>query len=257
MVARLLVFYICVLAIVSPVRALATDHAFAQNFLSGSKQIVRYPVGDPSAMILVGPLTDTLSGMDFNPGASVLWAINFTTQTLGTVDLSSGAYAPSVALQDPCCISAFTVDPVSGTFYVSRGDEFIYILDPTNGATSKVAAGAAAGAQISALAMDCNGRMLAANGDPNAGNIYEVDLAGSPTLLGNPGFASATSLEFDNDTGVLYGWFFASGGGNTASNYTSVNPTTAAASLISQVNGKFRMAVRNTCFRIFTADFES
>jgi len=247
---------VCLFVLLAPKHALGADQAFAQNFLAGSKQIVRFPVGDPAAMTVVGPLADTLSGMDFNPGASVLWAVNFTSQTLGTVNLASGAYTPSVTLQDPCCITAFTVDPVGGTLYVSRGDEFVYSLDPATGQTIKQAAGAPAGAQISALAMDCSGRMFAANGDPNAANVYDVDLGGSPTLVGFPGYASATSLEFDNDTGTLYGWFFASGMGNTASTHATLDTSTAQATPLAQIEGKFRMAVRNTCFRIFTDDFD-
>lgn len=247
----------CIFALLAPTHALGADQAFAQNFLAGSKQIVRFPVGDPAAMTVVGPLTDTLSGMDFDPGANVLWAVNFTTQTLGTIDETTGVYASTVTLQDPCCISAFTVDPVDGTFYVSRGDEFIYTLNAVSGTTIKVAAGAPAGAQITALAMDCGGRLFAANGDPNAGDIYEAHLDADPTLVGNPGYVSATSLEFDNDSGTLYAWFFLSGGGNTVSTHGTVDSATAQVSQTSLLSGRYRMAVRNTCFRIFIDDFET
>jgi len=255
---RVRLLFLCTFALasaISPGRGLGADQVFAQNFLTGSKQIVRFPVGNPSAMVVVGPLTDTLAGMDFDPSANVLWAINFTTQSLGTIDRVSGAFTSAVALQGDCCIKAFTIDPVAGTFYVSKGDAFLYSLDRSSGVATLVAAAAPSGAQVTALAMDCSGRLLAVDGDPNAGNIYEVHLDASPALVGNPGYVGATSLEFDNDTGALYGWFNVSG--SDASTHATIDPATAQPSQASQLPGKYRMAVRNTCFRIFAGDFES
>jgi len=256
MVIRRLVLCIFLLAAGAwPARVLGADQAFAHNYLTGSKQIVRFPVGNPVAMNVVGPLTDSLAGMDFDPAANVLWAINITTQSLGTVDRSSGAFTTTVALQGDCCINALTIDPVSGTFYVSKGDAYVYSLDPSTGATTLLAAAAPAGAQITALAMDCNARLFALDGTANSVNLYLVHLAGSPTLIGSPGLAKATSLEFDNDNGTLYGWF--NDTGSDVSTHATVDTATAQLSQTSQLSGRYRMAVRNTCFRIFASDFES
>jgi hypothetical protein len=246
-------------ALMSPAVVHGADQAFAQNNLTGSKQVVTFPVGNPGAMTVVGPQSDTLVGLDFDPEARVLWALDFTTQTLGTVDQASGAYSPNVALQGGCCITSFTVDPVRGTFYVSKGDDKIHELDRTTGATTLLALGAAAGSQISALAMDCTGQLIAADGTQGSGNLYRVNLAGNPTLIGFPGISGATSMEFDNRTGALYGWFNPAGA--DSSTHATIDPSTAALSATSQLSGRYRMAIRNTCpveaLRIFSDGYES
>ena len=124
-VRSLLVGIAFCLSALAPPGALSSDLVFAQNFLSGQKQIVTYPVGDPANMVVIGPQTDAFLGIDFDPGASVLWAINSATHTLGTVNQATGAYTQMVALEDPS-IDTLTIDPVSGEFYVSNGDRFIY-----------------------------------------------------------------------------------------------------------------------------------
>jgi DNA-binding beta-propeller fold protein YncE len=182
---------------------------FAQNFSTGTKQIVSFPVGDPNNMTLVGPLTDTLTGMDFDPGANVLWAINFATHTLGTVNPATGTYAQTTLLA-ASNISAFPIDPVAGTFYVSTSDRYVYSLDPATGEATKLGAGAAAGAEIRALAADCNGRLFALGSNVEGDILYQAHLGvGEPTLIGSAEYSGPTSLEFDNHSGVLYAWFFA------------------------------------------------
>jgi len=169
----------------APVPATAVDSAFALDFLAGERQATTFPVGNPSAMTVLGPQTASFTGMDFDPAATTLWAINFTTQTLGTIDQVTGAYTPSVALQDPCCITAFTIDPVGGKFYVARGNEFVYELLAGTGATVLLARGSAPATQITALAFDCTGRLFAADG-ADGGSVYLVNLAGNPTPIGVP-----------------------------------------------------------------------
>jgi len=245
------------LGAVAPACALAADLVFAQNFLTGTKQIVTFPVGDPTNMAVIGPQTDTFTGIDFDPAAKVLWAINFATHTLGTVNQATGAYAQATVLTDSST-SAFTIDPVGGAFYISKGDRYIYSLDPVSGEATLLGTGAPAGTGIHALAADCSGRLFAfaSNGtDPDA--LYQSHPGVSDaTLIGSPGYSGATTLEFDNHTGILYAWFYASGGGNTASTHGTIDATTAQVSQISSVEGRYRMAVRNEC-SIFADDFEA
>ena len=167
-------------------RPAAADTVYAANFLAGSKQVVSYPVGAPQSMTVIGPQPDTMVGMDFDPDASQLRAINFTTQSLGTLSLASGAFTPSVALQDACCITAFTVDPVDGTLLVSRGDHMIYELDPATGSTLVLGVGVPAGGVITALAMSCSGELIAADNSAGSAVLYRSDLQ-TPVLLGSPG----------------------------------------------------------------------
>ena len=241
-------------AIMVPKTVLGADLAFAENFLSGSKQVVTYPVGDPTQMTPVGaPQTDTFGGMDFTPDGLVLWAIDFTAQTVGTVDQSTGVYTPTASIQDGCCVKALTINPVSGKFYVSRDDRYVYELNPATGVTILIAAGAAPGAQITAMATDCNGRLFTFDANAAGGILYEAHLDGGPTLVGASGYLGPTSIDFDNETGVLYGWFNASP--NTYSTHATVSTTTGLLSQTSLVEGKYRMAIRNRC-SIFANGFE-
>jgi hypothetical protein len=209
-------------------------------------------------MTPVGPQAESMRAMDFDPGATVLWAINFTAQTVGTINQSTGAYTSSAALQGGCCISALTIDPVRGTFYVSKGDAFVYELDPVSGVSVLVAQGTPAGTQIQALSMSCTGRLVAAEGDSADENLYDVDLNGMPTLIGSPGYLGATSIEFDNQTGTLYGWFNPASG--DTSTHVTLDTANGQASSATQLAGRFRMAIRNTCtaeqLRIFADGYE-
>jgi DNA-binding beta-propeller fold protein YncE len=246
MFARLPLFVAAAGASFAPsVGAAGADLAFAHNFLAGSRQIVSFPAGNPSVMAVVGPQMDLFTGMAFSPDASVLWAINITSQTLGTLSQATGAFTPVTPLQAPCCISAFTIDPVHGTFYVSKSDHLVYELNPTTGATVLLALGAFANAQITALAMDCGGRLFAADG-LDQGSIYRVRFDANPTLVGTTGISRPTSLSFDNSNGVLYGWFNP-GGVDGISTHGVVDTSTAQVSATSVISGRYRMAMRNAC----------
>lgn len=256
MSVRSLIVSACVFAsVAAPTGALGADLAFAQNYLTGSKQIVSFPVGEPANMTVVGPQADTLVGMDFDPGANVLWAIDFTTQTVGTVNQATGAYASTAMLQGGCCITAFTIDPVIGTFYVSKSDRYVYGLDPASGETTLLGFGAGAGAAITALAADCTGRLFAFDSSVDGGVLYEAHLGvGDPTLIGASGYFGPTSLEFDNESGILYGWF--NPPATTSSTHGSIDATTAQVSQTSVFEGKYRMAIRSKC-SIFVDGFEA
>lgn len=253
MLIRSMLVSACVFASAAPTVAPGADLAFAK---AGS-QIVSFPVGDPTNATPIGPpLADSFSGMDFDPGASVLWAVNFTTQTVGTVSQSTGAYTSAAMLVD--ALKALTIDPVSGAFYVSTGDEYVRRLDPASGQTTLLGAGAAAGTQIAALAADCGGRLFALAGNGiDLPNLYQAHLGvGDPVLIGTPGYAGPTNLEFDNRSGVLYAWFLPPGNGNTTSTHVTIDAATGQSTPIVQLDGRYRMAIRNEC-SIFTDDFEA
>ena len=241
-----------VLASAAPTIASSADLAFAKV----GSAIVSFPVGDPGSATPVGALADSLTGMDFDPGANVLWAIDFTSHTLGTINQSSGAYASAVMVDSG--ITAFTIDPVAGTFYVAKGDRNVYSLDKVTGQITLLGFGAAAGVSISAIAVDCHGRLfvLADNGT-DLPNLYQAHLgAGDPVLIGTPGYSGPTNLEFDNRSGVLYAWFLPQGNGNTTSTHVTIDAATGQATPLTQLDGRYRMAIRNEC-SIFADDFEA
>jgi len=241
-----------VFALAAPTTASSADLAFAKV----GSAIVSFPVGDPGSATPVGPLADSLTGMDFDPGANVLWAIDFTNHTLGTINQSSGAYTSSVMVDSG--ITAFTIDPVAGTFYVAKGDRNVYSLDKVTGQIALQGFGAEAGVAIDALAADCSGRLFALAGNGAAlPNLYQANLGvGNPVLIGTPGYVGPTNLEFDNRSGILYAWFLPSGSGNTVSTHVTIDVATGQGTSIAQLDGKYRMAIRNEC-SIFADDFEA
>jgi hypothetical protein len=252
MFVRSMLLGACVFASAGPALAQAADLAFAKV----STQIVSFPVGDPGNATPVGPLADSLSGLDFDPGTDVLWAINFTGHTLGTISQSTGAYTPAVMVDSG--ITAFTIDPVAGTFYVAKGDPYVYSLDPVTGQTTLQGSGAAAGSAIAALAVDCGKRLFALAGNGiDLPDLYQAHLGvGDPTLIGPSGYSGPTSLEFDNHSGVLYAWFLPPGGGNTTSTHVTIDAATGQATPIASLDGRYRMAIRNEC-PIFADGFEA
>ena len=252
MLVRSMLVSACVFASVAPTVALSADTAFAKV----GSQIVTFPVGDPSNATPVGTLADSLSGMDFDTGPNVLWAINFTSHTLGTVNQSTGAYTSAVMVDSG--ITAFTIDPAAGTFYVAKGDRDVYNLDPVTGQTTLLGFGAEAGVAISALAVDCKGLLFALAGNGvDLPNLYRTHLGvGDPVLIGTPGYSGPTNLEFDNRSGVLYAWFLPPGGGNTVSTHVTIDAATGQATPLTQLEGRYRMAIRNEC-SIFADDFEA
>jgi len=252
MTPRLACFVACALLIAQRSDA-GVATVFADNFLAGSKQVVTYPAGNPSSATLVGPQADTFSGMDFDANARLLWAIDFTAQSIGIVNQSDGSYAAMAALQAPCCF-ALTIDPLSGRFYGSK-DSAIYAMNPKTGEGTQVSA--IAGTAITALAIDCAGNKFAMAVDGlGSAALYLWHLDSGSTLVGASSYAGPTSLEFDNQTGTLYAWFNATG--QTSSWHVTVDPVTGMESAPSLIEGKFRMAVRNTCpEHIFSDDYEA
>jgi hypothetical protein len=241
----------------TPELAHGVDLAFAQRVTASAKEIVSFPVGNPGAATVIGPQPDTLSGMDFDPDANVLWAIDFTTHQIGTVNQTTGAFTSSATLQGACCFNSFTIDPVTGLFYGSKGDGAgMYSIDPLSGAEVFLLNVVAPGWTVAALGIDCSGRGVAAAFDAGgAEQLYQWHLNGDVTLAGVIGYSNATSLEFDNQNGNLYGWF----GTTAASFHMTIDPETAQTSQESALEGRFRMAIRNRCTsdRIFSDGFDS
>ncbi len=256
MFARLLRFASCLVSAIAVPAHAGDVPVFAQRVTSSAKEIVSYPVGNPSAMTVVGAQADTLVGMDFNPEATVLWALDFTTQQIGTVNPMTAVFVPTATLQGPCCFNSFTINPVSGVFYGSLdNNETVYSIDPLSGQSALQGVAAAAGWAISALAIDCNGRGISsasnAQGDER---LFRWRVGTSAVLIGNTGHVHATSLEFDNADGSLYAWF----GTTTSSTHAKVDPVTAQTSQESLLEGRYRMAIRSACpsDRIFANGFD-
>lgn len=234
--------------------------AFAVNNFAGFDQIIRHPVSDITAFTVVGPQAANFTGMDFDPLASTLWALDPVASRIGTVNQDTGAFTngPLLPVRN---YSGLAIDPIDGAFYVvapgTNGSD-IYLVDTSTGATSLIAS--VVGTAFSAIAIDCAGRFYGYDSNAAANALYTINLvSGTGTPVGpTNAVAAITSMDFDNSTGALIAWLYA-GAGNVA--YGTINTTTGAFGLVATAAGRYEGAVRNACTPplplIFANGFES
>jgi len=236
--------------------ARAGELAYAHKSATGARQIVTFPVGLPIPLTPVGPQADLLAGIDFDPRATTLHAINQTTLSLGTIDTQSGAFTAVAPIAQGCC-SGFTVDPVTGTLY-GNIERNVHRIDPVTGALALVAVIAdpfqPENVPISALTLDCSGQGFATGRLNDTTYLYRWRPSGGAALVGILALDVVTSIESDNRTGLLYAWSSASG--STAATYARIDTTNGNTTPIAFVEGRFRMAIRNPCDRLFADGFD-
>lgn len=236
--------------------ASAGELAYAHDSATGARQIVTFPVAAALPQTPVGPLADLLAGIDFDPSATVLRAINRSTLSLGTIDTQSGVFSAVAPIVPECC-SGFTVDPIAGTLY-GNIERTVHRIDPVTGALSVVAVIADPvqneNVPISALTLDCSGQGFATGRLNGTTYLYRWRPSGSATLVGTVALDNVTSIESDNRSGLLYAW--SSTSGSTAATYARVDTTNGFTTPIALVEGRFRMAIQNSCERLFADGFD-
>ena len=228
-----------------------TDLGYAQDIGFVSDNFVSFQLGDFPGQTVVGQQTDAYYGMDFDPGATTLWALNDTSGTLGTIDLASGAYTPVVACPGPGggTWSGLTIDSLGG-FWGSTVDS-LYTIDPGTGASTLVGAFGTTGALVIDIAVNATGDMYLH--DIGDDSIYSVNTAtGAATLIGLTGYNAnyAQGMDFDAIDGTLYIALYEGGGANV---YGTVDLATGAVTALATSNpeGEFEMAAQTAA-----GDFE-
>ena len=142
--------------------------------------------------------------------------------------------------------TGLTIDPVSGTAYISSTTD-LFTIDLTTATTTAVGTMGTAGGLVIDIAMDCNGALYAH--DIGDDSLYSVNTAtGAATVIGGTGLAAnfAQGMDFDNDDGQLYGFVYTGGGTNT---FGTFNLATGAVSALSTNSplGEFEGAIPTTC----------
>jgi hypothetical protein len=225
-----------------------TDTGYAQDIGFVSDNFVSFTLNDFPGQTVIGPNTLALFGMDFDPTATILYALDNTGQQLGTMDLSSGAFTaigPSIPLGAHTW-TGLTIDPVNGTFYASSTDgatAALYTLNPATGAATLINTQTTTPLLID-IAMNMSGVMY--GHDISTDSIYTIDPAtAAATLVGPTGYNGnfAQGMDFDNDDGTLYIFLYIGGGANV---YGTVNLATGAVTPLATDNplGEFEGAIQ-------------
>lgn len=239
-----------------------TDTAYALNLWFATGDFVSHPVASMASPTLIATNNIFITGLDFSPDLSTLFAINRDTNQFGTLDLGTAAFTSIGALDPPTgeVWVSMVVDPVAGTIYglsldSSNETGTLLTIDPGTAAQTTVGP---IDADVLAASMNCDGEMYAVSLFTN--NLYQIDPAtGDATLVGALGvdLNFAQEIDFDNDTGILYHWMhdFNDGG-----SYGTLDLSTGAYSPITDLasDDEFVGAIRNQCSgEIFTDGFES
>jgi subtilisin-like proprotein convertase family protein len=209
--------------------AAPTDMGYAHDIGLESDNFVSFVLNDFPGQTVLGQQTLDLFGYDFD-SAGVLYALEDTTQQLGTVDLTDGSFTvigPSVPLSGHTW-SGLTVDPRNDVFYASSSNGAngaIYRVDPSTGAATLIGQDPTVSLLID-IAMNPAGDMY--GHDVGTDSIYQIDpTTGLATLIGPTGYNAnfAQGMDFDNDDGTLYIFLYQGGGSNV---YGTVDLATGA-----------------------------
>jgi hypothetical protein len=248
-----------------PIPSHAQNLGYALDIGSISDDLFSHQIGDLSDRTVTGASALAIVGMDFDPTATTLYALNNNPQELGTLSLT-GVFTPigpSVPVF-PHSWTGLAIDPIDGTFFASSSDgtvSILYTLDPATGTARVVGFNEQADAIID-ISVNCEGVIY--GHEIVSDSIYSIDrTTGVGSLVGQTGLDSEfhQGMDFDNQTGTLYAYTYQGGGANQ---YGTIN-LTGGGGLgeftplnIDDPPGQFEGASQTTCsFPVFSDDFES
>ncbi len=220
-----------------------TDIGYAQDIGYISDNFVSFALNNFPGQTVIGTNATAFYGMDFDEDGEVLYALSDTTDQLGTIDLTTGAFTAVV----PCPPgggaanwTGLTIDPVNGTFFASTATD-LYTIDPATGASTLI--GSFGTTTMIAIAMNMEGAMY--GHDITSDSIYSINpTTGAATLIGLTGYAAnyAQGMDFDNDDGTLYIFLYIGSGANV---YGTVDLATGAVTPLATSNpqGEFEGAI--------------
>ncbi len=167
-----------------------TDMGYALDLSSIPNSIVTFALNDFTGQTVVAPTNYDYFGMDFDPSGTVLYALNDTTDYLGTIDLTTGAFTGLVPCPpggDAGYWTGMAIDPQSGVFYGSTTNE-LFTINPATGDSTLVGAFGAATTMI-AIAVNAEGQMY--GHDIGTDKIYQINTAtGAATEVGPTGYSA-------------------------------------------------------------------
>jgi len=193
----------------------STDLGYAQDIGYISDNFVSFTLSNFSGQTVIGTNTSSFYGMDFDPAAEVLWALNDSSDELGTINLTNGSFSSVVACPPGGGAenwTGLTIDPVSGTFYGSTATD-LYSINPNTGTATLI--GSFGTSLMIDIAMNTNREMY--GHDIGTDSIYSINIStGAATLVGETGYNAnyAQGMDFDNEDGTLYIFLYLGSGSN-------------------------------------------
>ena len=193
--------------------AIPVDIGYAQDIGYISDNFVAFPLNDFPGQTVIGTSAYVYYGMDFDPTGTTLYALNDTTDQLGTIDLATGQFTGLAPCVPPSGNwTGLTIDPRNGTFYTSDATT-LYSIDQATGTPTVI--GAFGTGWMIDIAMNPAGELY--GHDIGTDSIYRIDhLSGAATLIGPTGFSAnyAQGMDFHNGDGTLYIFLYIGGGAN-------------------------------------------
>lgn len=223
-----------------------------------------FPLSSFDVQSPIGATQASVFAMDFSPDGETLYAATGAAaatnpSVFGTIDKSTGGFTVIGALAGLTSgdsASGMAIHPRTGVAYFSAAggtpaSSRLYSLNLASGALALIgqitAPTDAAGTIMIDIAINCDGDLYGHNISDDA--LYSIDLnTGAGTLIGPHGFAAnfAQGMDFDNATGILYGFIYTGTGTNR---FGSFDLTTGAFTTLVQNNplGEYEGAIPGQC----------
>ncbi len=204
-----------------------TSTGYTLNLRTPDRNLKRFTLNNFPGQTVVGAQAANIYGMDFDRDGTTLYALNTSTNQLGTLSTTTGVFTPIVACPAPAGATwtGLSIDPVTNVFYASTAAN-LYTLDPLACAPTLVGPfGITSGIMID-IAINPAGVMY--GHDIFTDSIYTINTStGAATLVGLTGLLAnfAQGMDFDNEDGTLYIFLYQGSGNNT---YGTVNLATGA-----------------------------
>ena len=176
--------------------------------------------------VSVGPQTRNLYAVDFDLAATTLWAIDSDSRELGTINLATGAFTPTVVVTGLTAgsnVTGMKFDPTSTTVYISESigvGSNLLTLNTTTGVATPV--GSIGPYLVIDIAISLSGQMYGI--EIGTDNLLSIDKAtGAGTPIGPVGVTLnfAQGMDFDYSTDTLWAWLYTQGGVDQLARSTS------------------------------------
>ncbi len=227
-----------------------TSTGYTLNLRAPSRNLYRFTLNNFPGQVSVGAQAANIYALDFDASATTLYALNTSTNELGTLSTTTGAFTAIVACPAPAAgtWTGLSIDPVSNVFYASTAAN-LYTINPATCSPTLIGPfGVTSGTMID-IAIGSAGVMY--GHEIFTDSIYTINTStGAATLVGPTGFLAnfAQGMDFDNEDGTLYIFLYVGTGVN---HYGTVNLATGAVTPLASSNplGEFEGATQTlgTC----------